>query len=91
MIPHVSNSILVNSSRKDVHKSNTPEADHHFSLPGHKFNLHAEFTLIEQLNKTNLDKELLTFRSKKREDFWLYNLDNLQLHGFNGKLYFPNP
>ena len=38
----------------------TQEADQHFRLPGHNFNWHAKFTLLEQLNKTELDKELLT-------------------------------
>ena len=44
----------------DIYKTNTQEADQHFRLPGHNFNWQAKFTLLEQLNKTELDKELLT-------------------------------
>ena len=50
---------------------NSLQADQHFRLPGHNFNKHAKFTLIEQLNDTNTDKELLKYRLKKREDFWI--------------------
>ena len=44
----------------DIYKTNTQEADQHFRPPGHNFNWQAKFTLLEQLNKTELDKELLT-------------------------------
>ena len=57
--------IKLNNHRKDVYKTNTPEADQHFILLDHNANRHAKFTLIEHLNKTELDTELLTFRLKK--------------------------
>ena len=41
---------------------NSLQADQHFQLPGHNFNKHAKFTLIEQLNETNTDKEPLKYR-----------------------------
>ena len=66
--------IRLNNHRKDVYKTNTPEADQHFRLPGYNFNRHTKCTLIEQLNNIELDKELLTFRLKKREDFWIHKL-----------------
>ena len=66
--------IRLNNHRKDVYKTNTPEAHQHFRLPGHNFNRHAKFTIIEQLNNADLDKELLTFRLKKRRDFWIHKL-----------------
>ena len=46
--------------------------------------------LIEQLNETNIDNELLKHRLKKREDFWIKKLRTLQSHGFNIELNFPN-
>ena len=40
--------------RKDVNKRNSLQADQHFRLPGHNFNKRSKFTLIEQLNDTNI-------------------------------------
>ena len=34
-------------------------------------NNHAKITLIEQLNDTNIDKELGKYKLKKRADFWI--------------------
>ena len=48
--------IRLNNHRKDVHKTNTPEADQHFRLPHHNFNRQAKFTLIKRLNNTELDR-----------------------------------
>ena len=45
-----------NNHRKEVSKQNSLQADQHFQLPGHNFHKHAKFTLIEQLNDTNIDK-----------------------------------
>ena len=47
-------------------RQNLLQAKQHFRLPGHNFNKHAKFTLIEQLNDTSIDKELLKYRIKKR-------------------------
>ena len=81
----------LNIHRNYVYKTNTPEEDQYFRLPGHNFNRHAKFTLLEQLNYTELNKELLTFRLKKREDFWIHKLKTLKSYGFNAELNFPNP
>ena len=82
--------IRLNNHRKDVYKTNTPKADQHFKLPGHNFNRHAKFKLIEQINSTELDKALLTFRLKKREDFWIHELKTLNPYGFHAELKFLN-
>ena len=50
--------------RKNVNKQNSLQADQYFRLPGQNFDKHAKFTLIEQLNDTNKDKELLKYRLK---------------------------
>ena len=34
--------IRLNNHGKDVYKTNTPEADQHFRLPGHNFNRHTK-------------------------------------------------
>ena len=83
--------LRLNNLRKDVYKQNSLQADRHFRLLRHNFNKNAKFTLIEQLNDTNLNKELLKYRLKKRVDFWIKKFTALQTHGFNAELNFPNP
>ena len=56
---------MLNNHRKDVDKQNSLQADQHFQLPGYNFNKHSRFTLIEQLDDTNIDKELLKYRLKQ--------------------------
>ena len=63
--------------RKDANKQNLAQADHDVQLLGHNFSKHTKFTLIEQLNDTNIDKELLKYRLKKREDFWIINMGSM--------------
>ena len=53
-----------------------------FRLLSHNFNPHAKLTLIEQLNNTQLDKGLQTFKLKKQKVFWMHKLKTLKLHGF---------
>ena len=48
---------------KDINKQNLPQADQNVRLPTNKFNKHAKFTLIEQLDYTNIDKELLKWNT----------------------------
>ena len=38
-----------------------PKENQHFGLPGHNFNRHKKFTLIEQLSNTELYREVLTY------------------------------
>ena len=50
-----------------------------------------KFTLIEHLKNAELDKVLLTFRLKKRENFWINKLKTLKPHGCYTEINFPNP
>ena len=74
----------LNNYRRDMHKINKSEADQHFRLPAHNFNLHAKLTWIEQLNNTMLDNQPLNFGLKKRKDFIIHKLETLEPN-------FPNP
>ena len=70
--------IGLNKHRKDVNNPKSIPADLHFKKPGHSFNLHAKFTLVEQLNniyKTN--KVTLKCQLKRREDFRTKKLETL--------------
>ena len=82
--------IRLNNHRKDSHKDNSLQADQHFKLPSHNFNQQTKFTLTEQLDNMNIEKELATLRLKKREDFWILKLKTLHPHGMNAELNFPN-
>ena len=48
---------------------------------------HAKFTLIEQLTKiSNVSKDTLRLRRKRREDFWIINLETLASKELNQEL-----
>ena len=79
--------IRLNNHRKDVKNRKPIPADLHFRKPGHSFNLHAKFTLIEQLSNIHTtDKDTLKFRLKCREDFWIQKLETLTPKGLNQEL-----
>ena len=61
--------LRLNNHRKCVNRQNVPLVDQHFKLPGHYFNQHAKFILVEQLDNMNIDKDLVTLRLKKQEKF----------------------
>ena len=64
--------IRLNNHRKDVNNPKSIPADLHFRKPEHSFNLHAKFTLIEQLSNIHTtDKDTLKFRlnAVKTSDF----------------------
>ena len=62
--PEIAFNLRLNNHPKNVNKRNSLQADQHFRLLGHNFNKLAKFILIEQLNYTNIDKELLKCRLK---------------------------
>ena len=67
--------IRLNNHRKYVNNPKSVPADFHFIKPGHSFNLHAKFTLIEQLsNFYTTEKDTLKFRSKRVKTSGLKNL-----------------
>ena len=75
--------------RKNIHRFDVTEPtggafDHHFALPGHNFNEHARFTLIEQVrdhrNNTKLENRRLL---EEREDYWMARLKTIKPHGLN--------
>ena len=79
--------IRLNNQRKNVNDPKSNPADLHFRKPGHSFNVHAKFTLIEQLSNIHTtDKDTLKFRLKRREDFWIQKLQTLTPKGLNREL-----
>ena len=79
--------IRLNNHRKDANNPKSMPADLHFRKHGHSFNLHAKFTLIEQLSNIHTtDKDTLKFQLKRREDFWIQKLETLTPKGLNQEL-----
>ena len=58
--------LRLSNYQKDVNKQNSLQADQHIQLTVHKFNKHTKFTLIKQLNDTNVDKKLRRQTKKKK-------------------------
>ena len=77
--------LRINTHRHDVHDPKGGAFDHHFTLPGHDFNEHARFTLIEQVknpgNKAE-NRRLL----ESREDYWMTRLRTIAPQGMNDRL-----
>ena len=76
----------INNHRKDSKKAHSIPVDAHYLTPGHDFNKHARFTLIEQIRKKNLNKQEITKLLKERENFWIMKLNTLTPDGFNQEL-----
>ena len=68
--------------RKDARKHKSIPYDEHFRLPGHDFEKHARFTIIETLNNP-MDKMTSRKTLQEREDFWISRLKTHKPNGFN--------
>ena len=77
--------IRLNNHRIDANGNNPKAipASIHFKQPGHNFNKHAKFTLIEQINT---DIETIKIRLKRSEYFWILKLETLTSRELNQKL-----
>ena len=76
--------IRLNNLRKDISNAKPIPADLPFRKPGHSFNRHARFKLIEQLNNIHTkNKATLKFRLKHREESWIKKLETLTPKGLH--------
>ena len=56
-------------------------------MHGNNFMKHAKLTLIEQLTEmSNVSKDTLWLRLKRREDFWVIKIKTLAPKGLNQQL-----
>ena len=58
-------------------------------MPGHNFNVHARFTVIEEVYNKSLSKLKIRSLLEHREDFWILKLKTLSLQGLNMSLNYP--
>ena len=76
-----------NTHRSDVKDPKGGAFDHHFRLPGHDFNRHARFTLIEQIKNHHQNSQAENRRQlEAREDYWMLRLRTLKPSGMNDSL-----
>ena len=79
--------LRLNNHRKDVNNPKATPACNHFKIYGHNFMKHAKFTLIEELTEiSNVSKDTVKLRLKRREDFWIIKLETLAPKGLNQEL-----
>ena len=82
--------IRINKHRDDCKIPTSIDIDQHFRIPGHSFNEHAVFTLIERLNTRTKTKFKRREILETREDFWIMELQTLKPQGMNAKLNHPH-
>lgn len=78
--------IRINKHRYDVPRFDSLDVCQHFRSPGHDFDSHAKFTIIEELKQKNKPKHTMRKILEQREDSWVIKLRTLNPDGFNKEL-----
>ena len=58
-------------------------------MPGHNFDVYANFTVIEEVYNKSLSKLKIGSLLEHREDFWILKLQILSPEGLNISLNYP--
>ena len=77
------------NTHRNVWRTDSPPCDKHFQMPGHNFDVHAKFTIIEEVYNKSLSKLKIHSLLEHREDFWILKLQTLSLQGLNISLNYP--
>ena len=75
--------------RSEVKKPDPTPSAKHFQLPGHVFEEHARFTIIERIENPPSNKTAKTQLIEQREDRWMSELKTLMPNGINASLNHP--
>ena len=75
--------LRINTHRNDVSRTDGPPCCKYFQMPGHNFNTHAKFTIIEEVYNKSLSKLEIRSLLEHREDFWILLLQTLSPQGLN--------
>ena len=81
--------LRINTHRNDVWRTDGPTCDKHFQMPGHIFNAHAKFAIIEEVYNKSLSKLKIRGLLEHREDFWILKLQSLSPQCLNISLNYP--
>ena len=58
-------------------------------MPGHNFNAHTKFPIIEEVYNKSLSKLKIRSLLEYSEDFWIFRLQTLSPQGLNISLNYP--
>ena len=67
----------------NTHRNDVWRTDKHLQMPGHNFNAHAKFTIIEEVCNKSLSKFKIRSLLEHREDFWILKLQTISLQDLN--------
>ena len=81
--------LRINTHRNDVLRTDGPPCYKYFQIPGHNFNTHAKFTIIEEVYNKSLSKLKIRSLFEHREDFRILKLQILSPQGLNISLNYP--
>ena len=81
--------LRISTHRNDVWRTDGPPWDNHIQMPGHNFNPHAKFTIIEEVYNKSLSKLKIRSLLEHREDFWILKLQTLSSQSLNISLNYP--
>ena len=79
----------INSHRNDVWRVEGPPCDKHFQQPDHIFNKHAQFKVIEKIEKPPESKRDLRLLLEQKEDKWMVRLKTVMPNGLNIGFNYP--
>ena len=69
--------LRINTHRNDVCRTNGPPCNKHFQMPGHNFNTHAKYTIIEEAYNKSLSKLKIRSLLEHRNGFQILKLQTL--------------
>ena len=75
--------------KMNTHRNDVWRTDKHLQMPGHNFNAHAKFTIIEEVCNKSLSKFKIRSLLEHREDFWILKLQTISLQDLNISLNYP--
>ena len=79
--------LRINTHRYDVNSPNGGRFDKHFNLPGHNYDKHARYIIIEQVRTpSSMNTTALRKLLEDREDFWMKRLNTIYPNGLNDHL-----
>ena len=79
----------MDTHRNDVLRTDGPPCEKHFQKPGHNFNAHAKFTIIEEVYNKSSSKLKILSLLEHREDLWILKLQTLSPQDLSISLSYP--
>ena len=81
--------LRTNTHRNDVWRIDGSPCEKDFQMPGHNFNAHAKFSIIEEVYNKSLSKLKIRSPLEDGEDFSILKLKTLSSQGLNISLNYP--